>query len=78
MKNNVKIWQQVTLGGRGNQSEKIEYPIIEENVKIFAGAKILGGVVIGKNAVIGANSVVLRNVPENCLAVGVPAEIKKL
>jgi galactoside O-acetyltransferase len=50
---------------------------IAANVWIGANVTVLPGVSIGKNSVIGAGAVVTKNVPENCLAVGVPAEIKK-
>lgn len=51
-------------------------PVIGNNVDIGTGAKILGPITIGNNAVIGANAVVLIDVPENCVAVGIPATIK--
>jgi serine O-acetyltransferase len=51
-------------------------PVIGNNVDIGAGAKILGAIRIGDNVVIGANSVVLVDVPDNSMAVGVPAVIK--
>ncbi len=51
-------------------------PVIGNNVDIGAGAKLLGPITIGDNAIIGANAVVLQDVPENCIAVGVPAVIK--
>jgi serine O-acetyltransferase len=73
---NVKIWQQVTLGSHGKKTQNFDYPIIEEDVKIFAGAKIIGGVTIGKGAIIGANAVVFINVPAGKTAVGIPAKIK--
>ena len=41
------------------------------------GAKIIGNVSVGDNAVIGANSVVLKDVPSNSTAAGVPARILK-
>ena len=44
---------------------------------IGAGARILGGVTIGDGAVIGAGAVVIQDIPENTLAVGVPAVAKK-
>lgn len=75
IKDNVKIWQQVTLGSHGKKGEKLNYPVVGKNVKIFAGAKVFGGIVIGENAVIGANAVVNIDVPENGVAVGIPAKI---
>ena len=70
--NNCVIYQQVTIG-----KEKDSFPIIGNNVTIYAGAKIIGGVKIGDNSVIGANAVVIRDVPENSTEVGVPARIIK-
>lgn len=51
-------------------------PVFGSNVDIGAGAKVLGRIQIGNNVVIGANAVVLRDVPDNSIAVGVPAVIK--
>ncbi|MCY4127119.1 MAG: serine acetyltransferase, partial [Pseudomonas sp.] len=51
-------------------------PVFGNNVDIGTGAKILGDIRIGNNVVIGANAVVLVDVPDNCIAVGVPAVIK--
>lgn len=51
-------------------------PIIGNNVDIGTGAKLLGPIRIGDNVVIGANAVVIRDVPDNCMAVGVPAIVK--
>lgn len=75
---NVTIFQQVTFGshGRGEGYQK-QYPTIEDNVVIYAGAKIIGGVTIGRGSVIGANAVVNRDIPPYSLAVGVPAKVIK-
>ena len=50
-------------------------PIIGHNVWIGAGAKILGPIQIGNNVKIGANAVVLKDIPDNSTAVGIPAKI---
>jgi serine O-acetyltransferase len=52
-------------------------PVFGNNVDIGAGAKVLGNIRIGNNVCIGANAVVLQDVPDNCIAVGVPATIKR-
>ena len=76
IKDDVKMYHGVTLGGRGNESGK-RHPTIGSNVEIGAGAKVLGAIEIGDNVRIGANSVVLQNVPSNRIAVGIPAKIKE-
>ena len=51
--------------------------VIEENVWIGESVSILPGVRIGKGSIIGANSVVSRNIPQFCIAAGIPARILK-
>lgn len=65
------IYQGVTLGGTGKESGK-RHPTVGRRVVIGAGAKVLGNIQIGDFARIGAGSVVLRDVPANCTAVGIP------
>jgi len=48
---------------------------IGERVWIGANCTILGGVNIGDRAVIGAGAVVTKDIPSNCVAVGVPARV---
>lgn len=71
IKNNVKIYQGVTLGGiqiKKSLSETKRHPTIEDNVTIYANATILGGdIVIGANSIIGANVWITQSVPENSL-----------
>lgn len=50
---------------------------IGNNVWIGAGAIVLPGVTIGDNSVIGAGAVVTRDIPANCVAVGVPARVMR-
>lgn len=75
--NNVTIYQNVTLGAKVNGQEYTA-PVIGENVIIGAGACVLGNVKIGNNVRVGANAVVLSDVPDDCLAVGVPAINKRM
>lgn len=72
--NNVTIYHGVTLGGVGLEKGK-RHPSIGNNVVIGAGAKVLGPIEIGENSRIGANSVVLRSIPKDKTAVGIPAKI---
>jgi serine O-acetyltransferase len=53
-------------------------PVIEEDVEIGVGARILGPIRIGARAQIGANAVVIRDVPPDTFAAGVPATLRPL
>ena len=76
IKDNVLLYQGVTLGGTGNEHGK-RHPTLGNNIVIGAGAKVLGNIEIGSNSRIGAGSVVVDNVPENSTVVGVPGKIVK-
>lgn len=68
------IYQGVTLGGTGKHSGK-RHPTLGNHVMVSAGARVLGPIVIGDYSKIGSGAVVLKDVPSNCTAVGVPAKI---
>ena len=70
------LYQGCTLGGTGKDHGK-RHPTLGNNVMVGAGAKILGPFKVGDNAKIAANAVVLKEVPPNSTAVGVPARIVK-
>ena len=72
----VLIYQQVTLGGVSTDKGK-RHPTLENNVVIGAGAKVLGNILIGANSIVGANSVVIKDVPADSTAVGIPARVLK-
>jgi serine O-acetyltransferase len=76
---NATIFQGVTLGAKeiDFSYSKQSRPVLGAGVTVGSGAKVLGGIKISDNAMIGANSVVLIDVPENTLAVGVPAKVVK-
>jgi serine O-acetyltransferase len=66
----------VTLGGRSSRTGK-RHPTVGDGVTIGAGARILGPVVIGARAQVGANAVVVKDVPPDSVAVGVPARVRR-
>lgn len=51
-------------------------PQLGDGVDVGAGAKLLGNIRIGNRVLIGANAVVVTDVPDDSIAVGVPAVIK--
>lgn len=71
---NVNLSHDVTIGYDARGPKK-GYPVIEDNVYIASGARIIGNVKIGNNVAIGANAVVTKDLPDNAVAVGVPAKI---
>ena len=73
---NCRIRNGVVVGLK-NVEEPIA-PVFGDNVDIGAGAKILGPIRIGNNVRIGANAVVLCDVPDDHMAVGVPAVVKPI
>lgn len=68
------LYHGVTLGGTTWKTGK-RHPTLENGVVIGAGAKVLGPITIGSNAKIGSNAVVVKDVPANATAVGIPARI---
>ncbi|WP_410506425.1 serine O-acetyltransferase EpsC [Haloimpatiens sp. FM7315] len=71
---NVVLYHGVTLGGTGKDKGK-RHPTVGNNVIIGSGAKVLGPINVGDNVKIGANAVVLRDIPNDTTAVGIPARI---
>ena len=71
---NCTLYQGVTLGGTGKDVGK-RHPTLGNNVLVGAGAKVLGPFKIEDNSKIAANAVVLKEVPENSTAVGIPARV---
>lgn len=89
---NVKVEDHVLINynvtvGHDSVIEKYSsiYPgcNISGNVKIMessiigAGSVLLPSVTVGRKSIVGAGAVVIRNLPNDCTAVGVPARIIK-
>lgn len=51
--------------------------VIKDGAHIGIGSIIMPGVTVGEGAVIGAGAVVTKDIPDYCLAVGVPAKVVK-
>ncbi len=67
---NCRIFQQVTIGCKGEDA-----PVLEDNVSVTCGAKVLGKVTMHRNSIAAAGAVVIKDVPENAIVGGVPAKV---
>ena len=72
----VMLYHGVTLGGRSLEHGK-RHPTLGNRVVVGAGAKILGPLTIGDDSAIGANAVVTHDVPEDSIATGIPAVVRR-
>lgn len=83
-------WVTITDNGHGTtDTETLTIPPIKrklyskgtvnigDNVWIGDKATILSGITIGKGAIIAANSVVTKDIPDYCIAAGIPAKVIK-
>jgi serine O-acetyltransferase len=71
----VLMYHGATLGATGKDNSGKRHPTVGNNVIIGSGVKVLGNVKIGDNSKIGSNAVVLKDIPANSTAVGIPARI---
>lgn len=70
---NCNISQGVTIGRAGLAGRAV--PVLGDRVWVGPNAVITAPARVGSGAVVGANSLVVMNVPENGVAVGVPARV---
>lgn len=70
------IYSGVIVANKGNDKGNGS-PLIGNRVTLMSGSKVLGGVVVGDGVIIGANSVVLKDIPKDTIAIGIPADIIK-
>lgn len=73
--NDVMMYNDVNLGGRTFAKVK-RHPTLADGVTVGAGARILGPVTVGAGSAVGANAVVVKDVPAQSTAVGVPAVVR--
>lgn len=69
--NGFFFYQGCTVGGTKDKEGYINYPVIEENVRMYSNSSILGNCHIGKGAQIGAGAIVKnQDVPAGSVVFG--------
>ena len=61
----------------GKKMDKFAPVVIGDNVYTGVDVTIMPGVKIGNNCIIGAGSIVTHDIPDNSVAVGIPAKVIK-
>lgn len=65
----------VLKGVYGDVMGHVDKVEIGDNVYIGMHTTVVAGTKIGNNVIIGANSLVSKDIPDNCVAAGVPARV---
>jgi len=69
--NGFFFFQGCTVGGTKDKEGKDHYPVLGENVRMYANSSILGRSHIGNNVQIGADALVKnQDIPDNCIVFG--------
>lgn len=64
------VYQGVTVGGN-RKDGVLYYPVIGNNVTLYANATVIGNTYIGNNVIISANTYIKDEViPDNCMVFG--------
>lgn len=71
------IYQGVTIGGNYNREGELRYPIIGNNVLLYADSTVLGNSVIGDNVIVSGGSYIKNeNIPSNSIVFGRTPNVK--
>ena len=74
----IVIGETAEVGDGTGKDQGKRHPTIGNNVLLSTGSKVLGPFKVGDGARIAANAVVLKEIPENATAVGVPARVVRI
>ena len=69
------VYQGTTVGGN-RKDGKLYYPVLGNNILIYANSTILGNCHIGNNVIISAESYIINEtIPDNCIVFGKSPDI---
>jgi serine O-acetyltransferase len=75
------LYQGVTLGAQAAarmgalSRDTKRHPTLGNSVVVGSGAQILGGFTVGNNVQVASGSILLKEVPDDCIVVGVPGRV---
>ena len=78
IQNDVQVGSHCSIYSVSTIDNKMGHVTIKKNARIGSHSVIMPGVTIGENAVIGAFTFVNKDIPENAIAVGIPAKVVKM
>jgi acetyltransferase-like isoleucine patch superfamily enzyme len=73
----VQIGSHCSIYSVSTIDDKSGKVILKRNCKIGSHSVVMPGITVGENSVIGAFSFVNKDVPDNVVAVGIPAKVIK-
>jgi acetyltransferase-like isoleucine patch superfamily enzyme len=77
MGDNVQIGSHCSIYSISTIDNKEGKVVIKKNARIGTHSVVMPGVTVGENSIIGAFSFVNKDVPDNVIAVGIPAKVVK-
>ena len=77
IKDGVQVGSHCSLYSVSTIDNKQGQIVLKKNCKVGSHSTVMPGVTIGENSIVGAHSFVTSDIPDNCVAVGVPAKVIK-
>jgi len=78
IEDNVQIGSHCSIYSVSTIDEKNAKVVLKKNCRIGSHSVVMPGVTVGENAVVGAMSFVNKDIPDNAVAFGIPAQVKKI
>ena len=73
----VQIGSHCAIYSVSTVDDKQGKAVLKKNCKIGSHSVIMPGVTVGENSIVGACSFVNKDVPDNCVAFGIPAKVAR-
>ena len=73
----VQIGSHCSIYSISTIDDKEGQVVLKKNCRIGSHSVVMPGVTIGENSIIGSFSLVNKNIPDNVVALGVPAKVVK-